>query len=49
MLACKFLDRSEEGSLEGLGWVSGEVKKFSNQNFRVPHIGDEQVKSTKKK
>ncbi len=43
-----FLDKSEEGSLKGLGWVSGEVKKFSNQNFRVPHIGWNKLKVQKK-
>ncbi len=34
-----FLNRSEEGDLPGLGWVNGEVKKFSSQNLRIPHIG----------
>lgn len=34
--------RSEEGKLEGLGWVDAEVKKFSfenNLNLKIPHMG----------
>ena len=34
---------SEEGSTDGLGWISGAVKKFpttfQNQRMRVPHVG----------
>jgi len=34
---------SEEGSLAGLGWIDGEVKRFvpsSSENpIRVPHMG----------
>ena len=34
-------NKSEEGSLNGLGWIKGEVKKISiNQNFIIlPHMG----------
>jgi imidazole glycerol-phosphate synthase subunit HisH len=34
-----FLEESEEGSLKGLGWVNGIVKKFSSSNNRIPHMG----------
>ena len=41
-----FSKKSEEGILEGLGWIDGEVKKFkfnnneSGQNrLKIPHIG----------
>ena len=34
---------SEEGSLPGLGWIDGEVKRFNSlstgHSLRVPHIG----------
>ncbi len=30
---------SEEGQLPGLGWIDMEVKRFSNPNVRVPHMG----------
>ena len=38
------VDRSEEGTREGLGWIEGEAKKFSfpgssNQHLKVPHMG----------
>ncbi len=36
-------DRSEEGSIEGLGWIKGEVKRFDpqsiNQTTKFPHMG----------
>jgi imidazole glycerol-phosphate synthase subunit HisH len=36
-------DRSDEGNLPGLGWIKGEVKKFSEYAFgqktRLPHMG----------
>ena len=32
-----FLNKSEEGNLPGLGWVSGEVKKFSNKNLSTTY------------
>jgi glutamine amidotransferase len=41
---------SEEGKLNGLGWIDAEVKKFSfteNQNLKVPHMGWNTVRVTK--
>jgi glutamine amidotransferase len=33
-------DSSEEGDAKGLGWIGGEVMKFSSQDGkRVPHVG----------
>ena len=36
-------NRSEEGTLEGLGWIAGEVKKFDRaataQRAYLPHMG----------
>ena len=35
-------DRSEEGDAAGLGWISGETKRFSqdtNPDLQVPHMG----------
>lgn len=36
-----FAQKSEEGILEGLGWIKGEVKKFDFQDdsLKVPHMG----------
>ena len=38
-----FLEKSEEGSLPGLGWIKGEVKKFNfaklNSKLKIPHMG----------
>ncbi len=36
-----FAPKSEEGVLEGLGWIEGEVKKFNfkNNDFKIPHMG----------
>lgn len=31
--------RSEEGQLPGLGWINGEVLKFTDPALRVPHMG----------
>jgi glutamine amidotransferase len=34
--------RSEEGKLDGLGWINAEVKKFlfeKNSHFKIPHMG----------
>ncbi|QRV25192.1 imidazole glycerol phosphate synthase subunit HisH [Marinomonas foliarum] len=30
---------SEEGNQAGFGWVDAEVKKFSFENLKVPHMG----------
>lgn len=47
MLACS----SEEGSLPGLRWIDGEVKRFKpsafKQSIRVPHMGWNNVKPVK--
>lgn len=34
-------DKSEEGKLDGLGWISGETIKFKfpNNKIKVPHMG----------
>jgi len=38
-----FSNTSEEGSLDGLGWIDGDVKKFNissmNEKLKVPHMG----------
>lgn len=32
-------NRSDEGVLDGLGWISGQIKKFDEVNFdRLPHL-----------
>jgi len=36
------MSHSEEGSLKGLSWIEGDVKKFkfsSQQNLKIPHMG----------
>ena len=37
------MDSSDEGKEEGLGWISGEVKKFNfamnEEKLKVPHMG----------
>lgn len=44
-LMCK---KSEEGFVDGLGWLDAEVKKFKiNDELRVPHMGWNYVKSKK--
>ena len=41
--------RSEEGVLEGLGWIDGDVKKFDERGFtcktHLPHMGWNDVTS----
>ena len=33
-------NKSEEGKLNGLGWINASVKKFpNNKNLKVPHMG----------
>lgn len=36
-------ERSDEGALDGLGWIAGEVKKFNEASFahktHLPHMG----------
>jgi glutamine amidotransferase len=44
-------DKSEEGSLPGLGWIHGKVKKFDKNILlskpKIPHLGWNSVKVTK--
>jgi glutamine amidotransferase len=30
---------SEDGSSEGLGWISGDVQRFTPGNEKIPHVG----------
>ncbi len=39
-------ERSEEGSVDGLGWLDGEVRRFPDSN-RVPQIGWNAVRFTR--
>lgn len=37
-----FSERSEEGSLQGLGWIKGETKRFNfidTREYKIPHMG----------
>lgn len=36
-----FSEFSEEGNVEGLGWIKGKTKKFDldTKKFKIPHIG----------
>lgn len=36
-----FMNDSEEGKLNGLGWIQGSVKKFQfeNSEMKIPHMG----------
>lgn len=43
-----FANLSEEGELQGLGWIDADVKRFDfavvlNKNLKVPHIGWNEV------
>ena len=39
---------SEEGNLEGLGWIRGKAKRFkSSVHLKVPHVGWNTVKSVR--
>lgn len=44
-------DRSEEGSLAGLGWIHGKVKKFDKKDIpgkpKIPHLGWNSIEITK--
>ena len=35
------MDKSEEGKLDGLGWIKGECKKFrfTDKSLKIPHMG----------
>jgi glutamine amidotransferase len=41
MLACS----SDEGSLPGLGWIAGAVRKMVSSNLQLPHMGWNDVKA----
>jgi glutamine amidotransferase len=34
----------EDGEFEGLGLLSGEVKKFTNLSLKIPHMGWNKIK-----
>ncbi|MCM1251805.1 MAG: imidazole glycerol phosphate synthase subunit HisH [Clostridium sp.] len=36
-----FLEYSEEGNCEGLGWINGDVRRFEldGQGLKIPHMG----------
>ena len=45
-----FTRKSEEGILNGFNWIPGQVKKFkSTKDFKVPHMGWNEVKTNNKK
>lgn len=41
------LDHSEEGDAKGLGWIAGEVIRFSGDHHKVPHMGWEEINISK--
>lgn len=47
-----FAQRSEEGSLPGLGWIAGDVVRFkfdpSQKNLKIPHMGWNHIQICKK-
>lgn len=45
-----FSQFSEEGGVEGLGWIDAKTKKFSfeTQSLRIPHVGFNDVRQVKK-
>jgi len=43
-------NRSEEGNIEGLGWIDADVVKFrvkDNLKYKVPHVGWNQINKLK--
>jgi glutamine amidotransferase len=38
------MSSTEDGDNEGLKFINGEVKKFEDKGFKVPHVGLNQVK-----
>ena len=48
-----FAESSEEGSLSGLSWIKGRVKKiplnYGNNNLRLPHMGWNSINFTSNK
>ena len=45
-----FFQSSEESKINGLGWISGKIKKFDFRNkdklYRVPHMGWNSIQTT---
>tara|TARA_Y100001958_G_scaffold152612_1_gene139008 strand:+ start:20064 stop:20681 length:618 start_codon:yes stop_codon:yes gene_type:complete len=39
---------SEEGNIDGLGWIDSKVKKFNDSKVRVPHMGWNNIEFLKK-
>lgn len=46
-----FTEKSEEGALQGLGWINGYTKKFDflelNTDYKIPHMGWNDTKTVK--
>ena len=43
-------NKSEEGNVEGLGWIDAEIKKFNVKDtitYKIPHIGWNSINITK--
>ena len=48
-----FTNRSEEGNVNGLGWIDAETKRFKfsdkkNRNLKIPHVGWSKINIEKK-
>ena len=45
-----FTKKSEEGNVEGLGWINGETKRFTfeNKDLKIPHVGWNSISLKKK-
>jgi len=41
-----FSDSEEESELKGLGIIAGRVKKFTDTNLKIPHMGWNRIKIT---
>lgn len=39
---------SEEGSLKGFGWIDAETKRFQSESLKIPHMGWNVIKNSKK-
>ena len=39
-----FYERSDEGTLNGLGWVKGNINKMEKKNIKYPHMGWNKIK-----
>ena len=42
------LDSEENGMHKGLGWIEGHIKKLPSRNLKMPHMGWNSIKLTKK-